>query len=68
MSNAQIMDGKMIRGNITSSIDISKDESYFVAVTRLRALNSSMYSYQLELFNLTSLQQIALTHIYDTYS
>jgi hypothetical protein len=68
MALQRINDTGMIRGNITSSIDVSPDQSFFAAVTRLRAENSSMYSYQLEMFNLTTLKQIALTHIYDTYS
>jgi hypothetical protein len=47
MAHDQIISTSMLRGNITSSLDVSPDETFFAAVTRLRAQNSSMYSYQL---------------------
>ena len=41
-----------LKVNITSSLDVSTDQKYFTIVTRQRAKKSSMFDYQIELYDL----------------
>lgn len=68
MKRVRIFSTGEMKVNITSSIDVSQDESYFAAVTRYRSENSSMYDYQISTYGLNNLKHRNTTYIYSSYN
>lgn len=68
MARSRITSVKEINVNITSSIDVSPDESYFSIVTRFRSETSSMFDYQLQTYGLADLSPRKTAFIYSTFN
>lgn len=66
-STLKLNEAQQIKTNITSSLDVSPSEHYFAAVTRRLSNHSSMFDYQLDLYDMQKMERLNSTPIYSSY-